>query len=179
MPRNFMSPFVNTPKWRLGTVIEGGASARTVLLIHAVLRRALNQALKLGVIGRNPALAVIRPKLKHIEMKVLTDSQVRTLLSAATGDRFEVLYWLAVVTGLRQGELLGLKWSDVDWVNRRLRIQRQVQRIRGGLVFSEPKTAAGRRVIALGAATIQALKKQRFSKLEESMILEACGRIMI
>lgn len=157
-----MSPFVNTPKWRLGTAIEGGASARTVLLIHAVLRRALNQALKLGVIGRNPALAVIRPKLKHIEMKVLTDSQVRTLLSAATGDRFEVLYWLAVATGLRQGELLGLKWADVDWVNRRLRIQRQVQRIRGGLVFSEPKTAAGRRVIALGAATIQALKKQQF-----------------
>ena len=142
--------------------MEGGASARTVLLIHAVLRRALNQALKLGVIGRNPALAVIRPKLKHIEMKVLTDSQVRTLLSAATGDRFEVLYWLAVATGLRQGELLGLKWSDVDWVNRRLRIQRQVQRIRGGLVFSEPKTAAGRRVIALGAATIQALQKQQF-----------------
>ncbi len=142
--------------------MEGGASARTVLLIHAVLRRALNQALKLGVIGRNPALAVIRPKLKHIEMKVLTDSQVRTLLSAATGDRFEVLYWLAVATGLRQGELLGLKWSDVDWVNRRLRIQRQVQRIRGGLVFSEPKTAAGRRVIALGVATIQALKKQQF-----------------
>ena len=58
--------------------------------------------------------------------------------------------------------MLGLKWSDVDWVNRRLRIQRQVQRIRGGLVFSEPKTAAGRRVIALGAATIQALKKQQF-----------------
>jgi integrase len=147
--------------------LENGTSARSVILIHAVLRRALNHALKLGMIGRNPAMAVIRPKFKRKEMNILTDSQVRVLLSAASSTRFEAIYWLAVTTGLRQGELIGLKWSDLDWVNRRLRIQRQVQRIRGSLVFSEPKTAAGRRVIALGMATIQVLKNHQNLQLGE------------
>jgi integrase len=137
--------------------MESGISARTIILIHAVLRRALNHALKLGMIGRNPALAVIRPKFKRKEMKTLSDIQVRTLLSFSKGDRFEVLFWLAVTTGLRQGELVGLKWSDVDWTNRRLRIQRQLQRLSTGLAFSEPKSAAGRRVIALGDTTIEKL----------------------
>jgi len=148
--------------------MESGTSARTVILIHAVLRRALNHALRLGMIGRNPALAVIRPKFKRKEMKTLSDSQVRTLLSFAEGDRFEVLFWLAVTTGLRQGELLGLKWSDVDWINRRLRIQRQLQRLSGGLVFSEPKSAAGRRVIALGVTTVEKLRKHQDIQFGES-----------
>jgi integrase len=141
--------------------LETGTSPRSVIMIHAVLRRALNHALKLGVIGRNPVMAVIRPKFKRKEMNVLSDSQVRVLLSAAAGTRFEATYWVAVTTGLRLGELLGLKWSDLDWVNRRLRIQRQVQRFRGSLVFSEPKTSAGRRVIALGMATIEILRKHQ------------------
>ncbi len=147
--------------------LESGTSARSVILIHAVLRRALNHALRLGMIGRNPALAVIRPKSRRKEMKTLSDSQVRTFLSYAEGDRFEVLFWLAVTTGLRQGELLGLKWSDVDWTNRRLRIQRQVQRLSGGLEFSEPKTAAGRRVIALGVSTIEKLRMHQLLQSEE------------
>ncbi len=113
------------------------------------------------MIGRNPTLVVIRPKVKCKEMKTLSDGQVRTLLSYVEGSRFEVLFWIAVTSGLRQGELLGLKWSDVDWINRRLRIQRQLQRLHGGLVFSEPKSAAGRRVIALGVATIEKLRKHQ------------------
>jgi len=153
--------------------MESGTSARTVILIHAVLRRALNHALKLGMIGRNPALAVIRPKFKRKEMKTLSDSQVRTLLSFADGDRFEVLFWLAVTTGLRQGELLGLKWSDVDWTGRQLRIQRQLQRLRGGLAFSEPKSAAGRRVIALGVTTIEKLRKHQSLQVSD---IKAAGK---
>jgi integrase len=135
-------------------------SARSVVLIHAVLRRSLDQAVKSGMIGVNPVLAVIRPKFKRKETKTLSDSQVRTLLSFAEGGRFEVLFWLAVTTGLREGELVGLKWSDVDWTGRQLGIQRQIQRLSGrGLVFSEPKTAAGRRVITLGVTTIEKLRK--------------------
>jgi len=150
--------------------LESGMSPRTVVLIHAVLRRALDQALKSGMIGINPCLAVVRPKFKRKEMKTLSDSQVRTLLSFVEGGRFEVLFWLAVTTGLRQGELLGLKWSDVNWTNRRLGIQRQLQRLRGGLVFSEPKSAAGRRVIALGLTTIEKLRKhQNFQVLERQV----------
>ena len=85
-----------------------------MLLIHAVLRRALNQALKLGVIGRNPALAVIRPKLKHIEMKALTDSQVRTLLSAARGDRLKFSTGLLLLQGYARMSCLAL--SGQMWI---------------------------------------------------------------
>lgn len=68
-----------------------------------------------------------------------------------------MLFWLAVTTGLRQGELFGLKWSDLEWETRKIHIQRQVQRQTEGLVFTEPKSAAGRRVITLGKGTIQKL----------------------
>jgi integrase len=77
----------------------------------------------------------------------------------AKDTRFEALFWMAVATGLRQGELLGLRWSDLDWQTRRLHVQRQLQRIKGGHEFSEPKSAAGRRVIVLGEETIRKLRE--------------------
>jgi integrase len=140
--------------------LKSGTSNRTVRMIHAVIHRALNQALQMGVITRNPSDAVIRPKLVKKEMKTLTDTQVQTLLLGVRGTRFEALYLLAVTTGLREGELLGLKWSDLDWITRHLSIQRQLQRLHDlGLVFSEPKSASGRRVIVLGTATVEKLRE--------------------
>ena len=140
--------------------LAGGASGRTVQLIHAILHHALDQAVKWGLLGRNPADAVVRPKTKRSEMKVLDDTQVRSLLMAARGSRFEVLFQVAVTTGLREGELLGLKWSDLDWKTRRIQVQRQVQRQTGkGIVFTEPKSAAGRRSVVLGTATIEKLRE--------------------
>ena len=68
---------------------------------------------------------------------------------------------MPIATSLRQGELLGLNWSDLDWNNRRLRIHRQIQRQQGGLKYTKPKSAAGRRVIVLGATTIEKLRKQQ------------------
>jgi integrase len=140
--------------------IESGTSPRSVLIIHAVLHRALNLALRWGLLGRNPAQAVSRPKFKRKEMKTLNDSQVRTLLSASKGSRNEALFWLAVTTGMRQGEILGLKWSDLEWANKRLHVQRQLQRLKdGGLVFSEPKSAAGKRAIVLSSTIIVKLRE--------------------
>lgn len=135
-----------------------GTSARTVILVHAVIHRAMGMALKWGLIGRNPVDAVTRPKIQHKEMQTLTDDQVRAFLSCAKGTRFEALFWLAISTGMRQGEILGLKWSDLDWNTKKLHIQRQVQRITGeGFVFTEPKSSAGRRVIVLSTLTIEKL----------------------
>ena len=136
-----------------------GISARTVRLTHSVLRSALNQALRMGLIYRNPATVVYQPKLKEAEMKVLDENQVRSFLIAAKGHRLETLFKLEVTSGLREGEILGLKWSDLDWENHQLKIQRQLQRVPGvGLIFSEPKSAAGRRMITLGSDTIASLK---------------------
>ena len=148
--------------------LKNGISARTTQLIHAVIHRALNHALKQGLVARNVSDAVTRPKVPRKEMKTLDDYQVRQLLQAAEETRMQTLFWIAVSTGLRKGEILGLKWSDLDWNNGRLQIQRQVQRIKGvGLVLCEPKSASGRRVIILGEKTLDRLRKHKEEQYRE------------
>jgi integrase len=149
-------------------MLDDGRRARTVRLLHAVLHRALRMALKQGIIMSNPADAVTRPRFRRKEMRTLTDTQVRSLLLVAKGSRYEALLWLAVSTGLPQGELLGLRWSDLDWRNHRLQVQRQLQRGKGtGLDFVQPKPAAGRRVVVLGEETIKKLRAQMALLQEE------------
>jgi len=148
--------------------LETGVSKRSVVLIHSILHKALNQALKWELIGRNPARAVTRPKVPRKEMKTLTDSQARTFLSAAKESRYEMLYWLAISTGMRQGELLGLKWSDIDWTNGSLQVQRQLQRNEGqGLVFSEPKSLAGNRLILISTNMLEKMRKHLDFQFQE------------
>lgn len=140
--------------------LDEGISARTVLLIHAVLHSAFVHALKLGLIGRNPVDAVTRPKVKRKEMRVFTDDQARAFLSAAKHTRHACLFQLALHTGMRQGELLGLMWKDIDWINRQIHVQRQLSRVpNGSLVFSGPKTAKGRRNIVISPTMIDSLRK--------------------
>jgi len=141
---------------------EQGHSQRTIQLIHSVLRRALVIAERQGLIVRNPAKVVEPPKVPFKEMQILDDNQVRQMMIAADGSRFEHLYYLAVTTGLRQGELLGLKWIDVDWASNNLHVRRQIQRVTGkGTKFSEPKTKAGRRMVELGSEALKRLSSQR------------------
>ncbi len=150
--------------------LREGKSERTVLLIHAVLHRALNQALKWGLIVHNPVQGTTHPKLRHREMRTLTDIQVRTLLRVVQGSRYEALYLLAVSTGLREGELLGLKWSDLDWSARRLQVQRQLQRLSGNsMVFSEPKSKAGRRAVVLSQIVLSRLRSHRVIQAYEKL----------
>jgi integrase len=151
-------------------LLRNGKSERTVLLIHSVLHGALNQALRWGLIGRNPAQAVMRPKLKRQEMKTLSDVQAKSLLNTAKGSRLDALLWLALTTGLREGEILGLKWSDLDWTAKRLKIQRQLQRLRDkGLVFTEPKSMASRRAVTLSSDIISRLRSQRVVQAYEKL----------
>ena len=151
-------------------LLEQGQSQRTVQLIHSVLRRALVIAERQGLIIQNPAKSVDPPKVSHKEIQILNDNQVRQFMIAARGSRFKTLYYLAVTTGIRQGELLGLKWIDIDWVMGTIQIRRQLQRIVGkGLSFSEPKTRAGRRMIDLGSKAMTHLITQRKNQEEEAI----------
>lgn len=144
------------------TKLNSGANPRTVILIHSVLHRSLSLALKWGLIGRNPTDAVTRPRKKRIELNILTDSQVRAFLSAADQTRYGALFYLALNTGMRSGEIFGLKWSDIDWNHRRLQVKRQLQHLPGhGLIFTEPKTASGRRMIVISHTTVEKLRKHK------------------
>jgi integrase len=148
--------------------IDEGASPSTVRVIHSVFHCALNKAVKWGLLGRNPASHVDKPKVNRKEMKTLTAEQVIRLLNFSQGSRYEALYHLAVTTGLRQGELLGLRWSDLDWGTGHLRVQRQLKRVPGqGLVLNEPKSASGRRLVVLGPATLDKLRDHKWRQWQE------------
>jgi integrase len=137
------------------------ASARLRQLTHAVLRRALKQAVRWGLLMWNPCDAVQPPRVAQKEMMVLQPEQVVTLLKAAKGDRFEALYILAVATGMRMGEMFGLQWADVDLNRGVLKVSRSLTEVHGKVVVSEPKTAKGRRSITLPAMAVAALREHK------------------
>ena len=144
------------------TLILSGLGARTVKIVHSVLHRAFEKAVMYNLLTSNPAHGATLPKYQHAEMQIWDEVQVMQFLSAAHESRYEALYHLAVKTGMRQGELLGLKWSDLQWHNGTLLVQRQVQKIpRQGWSFLTPKTKAGRRAIKVGDATLQILRLHR------------------
>jgi len=137
------------------------ASARMRQLAHAVLRRALNQALKWGLVARNVCDAVERPRAPKRDILALTDTQVGQLLKSASGDRLGALYVLAVATGMRQGELFGLQWSDIDLDQRKLQVRHGLIDVDGRLELAEPKTAKARRQIDLPDFAVQALRNHK------------------
>lgn len=151
--------------------LEAGTGVRTVRLTHAVLHRALNQALTWELVRRNPSDRVDLPKKQHQEMQALDVEHTRTFLQVTEGHRFEALFYLAISTGLRQGELLGLQWNDLDFETGKLQVRRQLQRVRGeGVRLVEPKTAAGRRSITLGPTDLAKLKNHRKRQLEDRLL---------
>ncbi len=144
----------------------GGLSPAMVQRVHATVRRALKLALDDNLVARNVATAAAPPAPKRKEMKVLTPEQARTLLVAARGSRIEALLALAVATGMRQGELLGLQWKDVNFEAGTLHVQRQLTRYK---MFSAPKTAQGRRTIHLPAFAAVSLREHRARQIEERL----------
>jgi integrase len=134
--------------------LDAGLSPRTVQYLHAVLHRALKQALRWGLVTRNVAEAVDPPKVHKKEITPLSPEQARTFLEAARGDRLETLYVLAVHTGMRQGELLSLRWDDVD-------LDAGVLRVRG------TKTARSRRTVKLSETALYALRNHLSRQLDE------------
>ena len=136
-----------------------GTGIYTILKIHSILSSALSQAVKMGVIVRNPVSLTMPPKEPSEEMKILDESQVSQLQIAAAGSRLEALIHLALATGMREMELLGLRWTDLDWVRKTLKIERQLARPEEGPVrFAPPKTKSGRRTLTLGGKTIEVLR---------------------
>lgn len=146
---------------------EAGVGTRTVRICHNILHKALDKALRYGLVSYNPADGATLPRYKHAEMQVLDEEQVSRFLVAAQSSRYRALYHLAVTTGMRQGELFGLKWADIQWGKGVLHLQRQVQKVPGqGWSFVEPKTQAGKRTIRIGEGTLQVLREHHEQQAE-------------
>jgi integrase len=143
-------------------------SPRSVRYIHVTLHKALKQAVHDGLIPRNVTEAVKPPQIQREEMRPLTPEQAKTLLETVyvEGDRLEALYVMAVTTGLRQGELLGLKWDDVDLEAGTLQVRRTLTTAKGGPVLSAPKTKRSRRSVKLSQTALGALR----SDLERQLV---------
>ena len=138
-----------------------GLSATSVRHLHAVLHTALAQAARWDYVSRNVADLVVKPRMSAREMKPLTLEQATSLLQAAVGDRLEALYVLAVSTGLREGELLALRWSNIEWDNGSLQVRGTMQPTKEGLRIAEPKTKSSRRSVQLAPLALEALKRHR------------------
>jgi integrase len=152
---------------------SGGLSARSVLHHHRVLRAALHQGVKWLLLPRNPADAVDPPRPQHREMRALDETATAKLLRAAAHSRLSLPVLLAVTTGLRRGEILALRWQDVDFQNGTFAVRQSLEQTRGGLSFKQPKTVKGRRVVALPSLTLDALKQHKVKQATTKLALGA------
>jgi integrase len=146
---------------------------KSIRLTHVPLNQALNLAVEWNLIPNNPAARVKLPKIKGKEKTILTPEQVTQLLAATRHERLYPLWYLFVSTGARKGEILGLKWADVNFKTGNLSIRRQIIRKTGiGLVLEELKTEKSRRTIPLGPDMLSTLREHRTRKLEERLASE-------
>lgn len=139
---------------------RSGLEPATVKYIRDVLRSALSQAMRWSLVTRNVAKLVTLPKLDAKRVVPLDPDQARRFLTSTEGTRYGTLYEAAMLTGLRQGELLALRWSELDLDRRTLTVARSLAWIDGEAVFTEPKSKTSRRTIPLAGAAVAAFRTQ-------------------
>jgi integrase len=139
--------------------------------MHETLHKALKQAVRWGYMTKNPADDVDPPKAHTEEVHPLTRDEARRFLKVVRRDRLEALYVVARHTGLRQGELLALRWEDVDLEGKTLQVRRTLTRDGGKLAVGPTKTAKGRRTVKLTRDAAEALREHLTRQLEEIDVL--------
>ncbi len=153
-----------------GDLERRGESASARKRVGRLLASALRHAVRLKLIPYNPAADVAKPRAESREMLYLSEPQVRQFLDAACGRRLFALYAVAVGTGMRQGELLALRWTDIDFDAGTVTVQRSLTQVKGEFVVKEPKSRASRRTIALPAFALDGLRLHRAKMLAEGNI---------
>ncbi len=146
---------------------DAGKSPRLQQLVHTILRRALSMAVKWRLVVANVCDAVDRPSAPRHEAKFLDAIDSAKFLKQAQGDRLEALYVLAITSGLRQGELLGLEWQDIDFQGQTLTVRRSLNMVKGEFWTEEPKTDRSRRRVALPAIAMNSLQDHRRRMMAE------------
>lgn len=152
---------------------NGGLSNRSVRYIHATLHKALEHAIKLGVIVRNPAGSVDVPRQERRDMQTMSESDIHILLEFAKSTAYYPLWYMAIFTGMRRSELLALRWCDLDLILCQVSVTRTIHHLHNGdTIFRQPKTEKGRRLIALSPSMVAVLREHR---QEQERIRQALG----
>lgn len=146
-----------------------GLAPKTVRHLHTVLHRALADAVRKNLVARNVADAADPPKLRErtgpTAMRTWNADELRRFLLEVAADPFGPAFWLAATTGLRRGEVLGLRWLDIDFKNARVSISQTILNIAYQVTLGTPKTARGRRAIAIDPTTMAVLRTHRKNQL--------------
>lgn len=153
---------------------EGGAGLgpTTVHGVATMLHRVFKDAMRWQVVSRNPVDASDPPKKTHnSDMKTWTQEQQNTFLDAALEHRHSALWWILATTGMRRGEALGLRWSDINLQRREIKIRRALVNVDGGREWSTPKTRAGKRTIVIDDDLVSVLKSHRAAQNKEKLAL--------
>ncbi len=159
--------------------LNSGLSALTVRYLHTVLHKALQTAVKHGLVGRNIADAVDIPRAQRNDMQTWDEYDVNRFLEAAKSSPYYELFYLALFTGMRRGELLALRWQDIDFLFAQISVNRTLHRLQGGkygdgsYVFTQPKTERSRRTIALSPSVILMIKNYKENR---TALLDKLGR---
>jgi len=140
---------------------RGKLSARTVLTWHRILSQSMKYAVRQGYLGRNPCDLVVAPRAVKKAMRTLTPGEVEVLLKAAESNRFYPVIYMAINCGMRQAELLGLRWRDVDLDMLSVSVSQVLYKRRGVCIFKEPKTTGSRRRVAMTPKLAQFLREYR------------------
>ena len=148
-----------------------GLSVKTVRNLHGVLTRAFRDGVRWGHVQRNPCDAADPPKGASPEMKVWSSDQLRTFSQSVATHRWSAVWSLMATTGMRRGEVLGLRWTDVDLDARTVRVQSTRIRYRSTIATSTPKTARGNRTIAVGPAIVAALRAWKRQQTAERLLV--------
>lgn len=159
---------------REGRKKGGGLSPLTVQHVHRLLRKALHQAVRWELLDRNPADGADSPRVPRKEMHALDRSGLTRLLTLLRGNKLYLPALIAATTGMRRGEILALRWCDIDLDAGTLRVARSLQQTSKGLEFKEPKSLRGRRNIALARATVDALRAHKALRDAEPDGLVVC-----
>lgn len=157
---------------------EGGAGLRprTVGHVHRLLHRVLSHAVKWGVILNNPATSADPPPVPRSEVAILSAEQINSVLDALRERAIYPIVLLAIATGMRRGELCGLRWKDVDIDGKKVRVEQSIEQTNEGLRPKAPKTKAGHRTISIPPSVATALQSHRRSQQEQCIAFGA-GRL--
>lgn len=153
-----------------------GLSLRTVRYLHSIIGKALADAERKGLVSRNVARLASPPAASSTrapEMTAWTPEELRTFLASVTEHHHGAMFRLAAMTGLRRGELCGLRWADVDLDASRLTVRRTITTIGHKPVAGDVKSVRSRRSIDVDAATMAALRAHRTAQLEQRMLMGA------